>query len=432
MEESIFTLFKTRGFMTKRHLYSSILVVSSLLCRSFSATAQGSSMPETRAKFERITVDSVAADAVADKTVDSLAQAMETLSGRIATENSALAELKDEISGISMTASTQEEARDSAVWRSHNVIKMSNNAVASAKTALDLARADSIQAVSPSAATAMVQRAQSVLDSVAGLQQAARNDSITAEGQKSFLVSQARFVLQRKQDELKAKNGLVESMTAELAKVKSDSGSIVRDKLQQQDVFRQMHQELDRIARRGESVADQESKRAALAESAIQKPAEPTQDEAQIAQDQLTRIYELIDKGNNAAARQIFVANRESLKVNLIPDAFVAIKTTIDGLEPSAEAPKAPAVAATAAQPDLESDAPRKEASVFIASVPPTASIFMDGRLVGKTSVGYVKVTSGKHIMQFLKGDMNCTMQMSFIEGTNPAQVVRLPCLTPQ
>jgi PEGA domain len=120
------------------------------------------------------------------------------------------------------------------------------------------------------------------------------------------------------------------------------------------------------------------------------------------------------------------------LKANLIPDAFVAIKTTIDGLEPSAEAPKVPAVVVTAAQPDPESDAPKKEATVFIASVPPAASIFMDGRLIGKTNVGYVKVTSGKRIMQFLKGDMNCTIQMSFIEGINPAQVVRLPCLAPQ
>jgi hypothetical protein len=60
--------------MTKRHLYSSFLVVFSLLCRGFSATAQGSGKPETRAKFERITADSVAADAAADKTLDSLAQ----------------------------------------------------------------------------------------------------------------------------------------------------------------------------------------------------------------------------------------------------------------------------------------------------------------------------------------------------------------------
>jgi hypothetical protein len=419
--------------MTKRHLYSSILVVFPLLCRGFSATAQGSGMPEMQAKFERITADSVAADAAADKTLDSLSKVMETLSGRIATENSALAELKDGISGISMTASVQEEARDSAVWRSHNAIKISTNAVTSAKTALDLARANSIQAASPSAATAMVQRAQAVLDSVAGLQQAARNDSITVEAQKSFLVSQARFVLQRKQDELKARSGLVERMTAELSKAKSDSGSIVHDKLQQQDLYRQMHQELDRIARReDQSVAESETRRAALSESAVQKPAEPTQDEAQIAQDQLTKIYELIDKGNSAAARRTFIANRESLKANLIPDAFVAIKTTIDGLEPSAEASRAPAVVATAAQPDPESDMPRKEALVFIASVPPAASIFMDGRLVGKANVGYVKVTSGKHIMQFLKGDMNCTMQMSFFEGTNPAQVVRLPCLTVQ
>jgi hypothetical protein len=70
----------------------------------------------------------------------------------------------------------------------------------------------------------------------------------------------------------------------------------------------------------------------------------------------------------------------------------------------------------------------RKPATVFISSFPPVASVYMDGQLVGKTNVGYVKVTSGKHTMQFIKGDKTCTQDMTFIEGQNPATMVKLPC----
>jgi hypothetical protein len=70
----------------------------------------------------------------------------------------------------------------------------------------------------------------------------------------------------------------------------------------------------------------------------------------------------------------------------------------------------------------------RKPATVFITSVPPVATVYMDGQLIGKTSTGYLNVTSGKHTMQFVKGDKTCTQEMTFTEGQNPAMVVKLPC----
>jgi hypothetical protein len=71
---------------------------------------------------------------------------------------------------------------------------------------------------------------------------------------------------------------------------------------------------------------------------------------------------------------------------------------------------------------------PQKEATIFITSLPPVAMAYMDGEPVGKTNIGYLKVMSGKHLMQFMKGDLTCTREMTFIEGINPTQIVKLPC----
>jgi hypothetical protein len=313
-------------------------------------------------------------------------------------------------------------------------------------------REDAHAGVSRAADTA--RHAQAVLDSLAGLQQAARNDSIALDREKSVLVTQARQSIEMKQEEIKVKSDQIDLIVAQLAKAKNESITAVRDKRQQQDVYRQMLQEQQRLARQEElSVADLERKRAAALAAPAPAKSASRQTTAESAQDQLSRIYGLIDQGNSTAARKTYNAKKDFLKKNLFPEAFEAIKTTIEALEPeplkaastpspTAKAKAAPAPAAVPApvrpppapsvapvpQPEPEPEQPRKEASVFISSVPPVASIFMDGQLVGKTNVGNVKVTSGKHIMQFLKGGLTCTMEMYFVEGVNPAQIVKLPC----
>jgi hypothetical protein len=294
-------------------------------------------------------------------------------------------------------------------------------------------------------------RAQAACDSIIGRQQAARNDSISADREKEALVSSARQSMEMKQEDVQAKSSLIEVLAAQLAKAKGDSISAIRDKREQQDVYKEMLREQQRMARREEQPAS-----AGQQQQRTTAPAAPRQTPAEAAQDQLTMIYELIDKGKNAAARKAFGTSMEFLKKNLFPDAFEAVKTTIASLEPagskaahavSTDRKKEPSAipAAAAAEPDRpgavmapasqpapptepEPEVPEKEASVFISSVPPVASIFMDGQLVGKTNVGYVKVTSGKHMMQFIKAGQSCTMEMSFIEGVNPAQMVKLPC----
>jgi hypothetical protein len=65
-------------------------------------------------------------------------------------------------------------------------------------------------------------------------------------------------------------------------------------------------------------------------------------------------------------------------------------------------------------------------ATVFIASIPPVADIYMDGKLIGKTNISELKVTSGTHSLRFVKGDKEVSKQMTFQVGKNPSQMVRL------
>jgi hypothetical protein len=195
-----------------------------------------------------------------------------------------------------------------------------------------------------------------------------------------------------------------------------------------------------------------------------QQPASPNP-----AQTALMRIYDYLDQGKNADARKTYSANQRVLKKGLDPEAFNTIRATIESLEtplspdthaagpapaiaaspppsaPSAAAapPLAPASAPVpAAKPPAPAptpvseppppapmpEIPQKEATIFITSLPPVAMAYMDGEPVGKTNIGYLKVMSGKHLMQFMKGDLTCTREMTFIEGINPTQIVKLPC----
>lgn len=65
-------------------------------------------------------------------------------------------------------------------------------------------------------------------------------------------------------------------------------------------------------------------------------------------------------------------------------------------------------------------------ASVFIASIPPVADIFMDGKLIGKTNISELKVTAGTHTLKFVKGDKEITKQQTFQAGKNPSMMVRI------
>jgi anti-anti-sigma factor len=85
--------------------------------------------------------------------------------------------------------------------------------------------------------------------------------------------------------------------------------------------------------------------------------------------------------------------------------------------EEPAEAPApAPRAAAASAEP----------ATVFIASIPPVADVYMDGKLIGKTNISKLNITAGAHSMRFVKGTQDVSKDMTFKSGDNPSQLVNL------
>lgn len=66
------------------------------------------------------------------------------------------------------------------------------------------------------------------------------------------------------------------------------------------------------------------------------------------------------------------------------------------------------------------------EASIFIASIPPVADVFLDGKLVGKTNVSEIKLPAGTHNLKFVKGVKEATKAITVQPGKNPSQMVRL------
>jgi len=67
------------------------------------------------------------------------------------------------------------------------------------------------------------------------------------------------------------------------------------------------------------------------------------------------------------------------------------------------------------------------DASIFIASIPPVADVFLNGKLIGKTNVSELKLPSGTHMLKFVKGSKETTKEVTVQTGKNPSQMVRLP-----
>ncbi len=114
-----------------------------------------------------------------------------------------------------------------------------------------------------------------------------------------------------------------------------------------------------------------------------------------------------------------------------------APRPVVPDAEPEAAAPAAPAPrpkAAPAPAPEPEAapaaESPRasagESATVFIASIPPVADVYMDGKLIGKTNITKLNVTAGSHSMRFVKGTSEKSQDMTFKAGDNPSQLVNL------
>ncbi|HMD67579.1 MAG TPA: PEGA domain-containing protein [Chitinivibrionales bacterium] len=316
---------------------------------------------------------------------------------------------------------------------------------------------------------AILQRVQASLNAVLACQQAARDDSVRIYKEKSVFVSQAETVAGGKQAELRRLQDAVDSTESAITAARADSAAALRDKREQVSASAAAIAQRVSEAHKGELVVkDLEHEReiaatpppvpatpppAAAPAAPTPSPSLPVQPSVntqpkqsasqEVAQRQLILLYDMVEKGKNDAARRAFASSRKLLELNLDPEAFQAIKSTIESLEPTqppapektAPAPAAPApppqpqpAPVVSAPPVSGSDVDRKPATVFITSVPPVATVYMDGQLIGKTSTANLNVTTGKHTMQFVKGDKTCTQEMTFTEGQNAAMFVKLPC----
>jgi len=138
--------------------------------------------------------------------------------------------------------------------------------------------------------------------------------------------------------------------------------------------------------------------------------------------------------------KEHFVLEKEAqapaTSLSVPPPAVEAPRPPEPKPEPVAVEKPAPAPAPPAPSPVAEppraavsaAAAPQGEAgTIFIASIPPVADVYMDGVLIGKTNVDELKVTAGTHTMRFVKGTKELTKVMTFQAGKNASQMVKIP-----
>ncbi len=122
-----------------------------------------------------------------------------------------------------------------------------------------------------------------------------------------------------------------------------------------------------------------------------------------------------------------------SLKKAAPAPAKKAASTPKPASPPPAEEKKPepkPAAPATASAPKPAAAAPppppAREASIYIASLPAKADVYIGGRRVGRTNDTEIKVPVGTHQVKFVKGGIEKTETMTFNPGKNPTKFVKL------
>ncbi|MDR0306873.1 MAG: PEGA domain-containing protein [Chitinispirillales bacterium] len=98
---------------------------------------------------------------------------------------------------------------------------------------------------------------------------------------------------------------------------------------------------------------------------------------------------------------------------------------------PAAPPPPPPAVAAPPPPPPAAVAPPPPPpaaagASIFIATLPSHADIFIGGRLIGKSNDAELQVPVGTHQVRFVKDGLEKTESMTFTPGKNPTRFVNL------
>jgi len=96
---------------------------------------------------------------------------------------------------------------------------------------------------------------------------------------------------------------------------------------------------------------------------------------------------------------------------------------------PAAPPPPPPRPAPPPPPPPAPATAPRPAASgasIFIATLPPKAEVYIGGKLVGTSNEGKLQVPVGTHQVRFVKDGAEKTETMTFQPGENPTKFVSL------
>lgn len=64
--------------------------------------------------------------------------------------------------------------------------------------------------------------------------------------------------------------------------------------------------------------------------------------------------------------------------------------------------------------------------TVFIASVPSAAKVYMDGKYIGEANVAKLKVKPGKHRMRLVANGKSKEVDMEFKDGDNGSKIVKI------
>jgi hypothetical protein len=67
----------------------------------------------------------------------------------------------------------------------------------------------------------------------------------------------------------------------------------------------------------------------------------------------------------------------------------------------------------------------RSEATIFIATIPPGADVYLGRTLIGKSNTGSLKLPAGIHCLRFVKNGNEIVKQFDFKPGKNQSQSVR-------
>lgn len=122
-----------------------------------------------------------------------------------------------------------------------------------------------------------------------------------------------------------------------------------------------------------------------------------------------------------------FTLDRSATTSRATTSRATTSRATTTSARAAAAPPPTTSAASTSSSAPAASSGGGDPATIFIASIPPVADVYMDGKLIGKTNVSEMKVTAGTHTMKFVKGGKEVVKKMTFQPGKNPSQMIRIP-----